>query len=204
MTADTASADGTEMVELASKASASRSAIGVYASAASQLASLANGEVTSLDLLEAHLDQLDRHAALNAVITIDKDGARRAAKAADAVRQRGEPCGPLHGLPMTVKDTYDTAGMRTTVGVPWLAKNVPTRDAALVARVRAAGAILDGKTNIPFASYDWQANHPTFGRCTNPRDAGRRHRSFLGLRESGLSATSQASATLSTGSVETR
>lgn len=82
---------------------------------------LRDGQLASRALLEAYHDRIQRVGAeTNAIVTTDWERARRDADAADAARARGELPGPLHGLPITVKDTYDTAGMRTTIGVPWL------------------------------------------------------------------------------------
>jgi amidase len=105
---------------------------------------------------------------LNAVVTLDEPGARRRARDADAALARGESWGPLHGVPVTVKDQFSTKGMRTTYGLPPYRRWVPNRDAAMVARLKRAGAILLGKTNLPFASYDWQCLNPSFGRAHNP------------------------------------
>jgi amidase len=81
--------------------------------------------------------------------------------------------GPLHGLPMTIKDTYEVAGLRTTAGAPQYADHVPELDAAAVARVRGAGAIIFGKTNVPLLAGDWQSYNETFGITSNPRDLAR-------------------------------
>ena len=113
-------------------------------------------EVSSRELLEHYLDRVERlNPPLNAVVTLDADGARIAADAADASLARGEDVGPLHGVPMTVKDTYLTEGMRTTCGLPaW--DHVPDRDAEAVRRLRGAGAVIFGKTNTPALAGDWQ------------------------------------------------
>ncbi len=94
----------------------------------------------------------------------------RAARAreADAALARGELWGPLHGVPMTIKDALETAGLRTTGGYPPLSDHVPTKDATAVARLRAAGAVLVGKTNVPPLSADGRADNPIFGRTNNP------------------------------------
>lgn len=128
------------------------------------------GDVSSRELLEHHLARVDAlNAPLNAVVTLDPDGARRAADAADASLARGDEVGPLHGVPMTVKDTYQTAGMRTTCGLPaW--DHVPDRDAEAVARLRRAGAVIFGKTNTPTLAGDWQTYNAIFGTTNNPWD----------------------------------
>jgi amidase len=130
-------------------------------------------EISSRELLDHYLARIDRlNPALNAVVTIDPDGARRAADAADAALARGEVHGPLHGVPMTVKDTFETAGMRTTCGFEaW--DRVPDRDAEAVRRLRAAGAVIFGKTNTPIFAGDWQTYNPIFGTTNNPWDTTR-------------------------------
>ena len=130
-------------------------------------------EFSSRELLDLYLDRIARlNPSLNAVVTLDPDGARRGADAADAAVARNEAVGPLHGLPMTVKDTFDTAGIRTTCGVPaW--DRVPERDADAVRRLRDAGAIIFGKTNVPAMAGDWQTLNPIFGVTNNPWDTSR-------------------------------
>jgi len=131
-------------------------------------------EVSSREVLEHYLDRVGRlNGPLNAVVTLDVDGARRAADAADAALARGELSGPLHGVPMTVKDTFETASLRTTAGhEPWH-DHVPAADATAVARLRAAGAIVFGKTNVPALAADWQTYNTLFGTTNNPWDLTR-------------------------------
>jgi amidase len=131
-------------------------------------------EVSAHELLEVHLAQVARHnPRLNAVVTLDEERARARAREADAALARGEVWGPLHGVPMTIKDSFMTAGVRTTSGYPRLKDHVPTRDATVVARLKAAGAILLGKTNLPTLTLDLQTNGPLFGRASNPWDETR-------------------------------
>jgi len=121
-----------------------------------------------------YLGRIARHnRALNAVCTLDAEGARRAAREADAAAARGEFRGPLHGVPMTIKDALETAGVRTTGGHPPLRDYVPAQDAPAVARLREAGAILLGKSNVPPLSADYRADNPIFGRTNNPWDLER-------------------------------
>lgn len=95
--------------------------------ATAQLAVLAAKKVSSAELVELYLSRIDTYnASLNAIVTVDPDAARRVAKRSDAARARGDELGPLHGLPITVKDSYETAGMRTTCGRRDLADYVPT------------------------------------------------------------------------------
>lgn len=140
-----------------------------HLSARALTTALRKGALSSRDLLEIYLDRIERvNPGINAVVTIDRGRARREADEADRAIRRGERTGALHGLPMTVKDTLETAGMRTTSGAPELAGHVPTRDADAVARLRAAGAVLFGKTNTATYAGDAQTCNPLFGTTNNP------------------------------------
>lgn len=110
---------------------------------------------------------------MNAIITVDEDADRKQAAAADGILAHGEPRGLLCGLPMTVKDTVETAGLRTTAGAPELAGHVPVRDADAVDRLREAGAVIFGKTNTPPYATAYQTNNLLFGRTNNPWDTTR-------------------------------
>jgi amidase len=126
-------------------------------------------EVSARELLEAHLARIERvNPAVNAVVTLDAEGARAAADAADAALAAGEPVGPLHGLPVAHKDTHATGGMRTTWGSPLHTDTVPLRDELVVARLRAAGAIRVGKTNVPEFAAGSHTFNPVFGVTHNP------------------------------------
>ncbi|MDJ0732753.1 MAG: amidase [Nostocaceae cyanobacterium] len=128
-----------------------------------------NREYSAVEVLEAHLAQIEKYnGEINAVVTLDVGGAIAQAKAADAALSRGEVWGPLHGVPMTIKDSYETQGMRTTFGIPATANYIPSQDATVVTKLRQAGAIIFGKTNVPINCYDWQCQHPNFGRTNNP------------------------------------
>lgn len=144
-------------------------------SSANEIAAAIRGRrVSATEVLDLYLSRIAKHnPALNAICTLDEPGARERAKRADAALVRGELWGPLHGVPMTIKDALETAGMRTTGGYPPLANYVPARDAPAVARLRAAGAILMGKTNVPPLSADYRADNPIFGRTNNPWDLSR-------------------------------
>ena len=142
---------------------------------ASELAKLvADGVLGSRELLaltRAQVEQLN--PSLNAVVTVDWERAEQEALAADESVARGLPLGPLHGLPMTVKDTLETAGLRTTCGFPGYADHVPTQDAVAVQRLRRAGAVVYGKTNVPTMAADAQTTNPVFGTTSNPWDRSR-------------------------------
>ncbi|MEW6300674.1 MAG: amidase [Thermodesulfobacteriota bacterium] len=131
-------------------------------------------EVSSREVLDYFLERVDRlDKRINSVVTIDAERARAEADAADAALARGEVRGPLHGVPMTVKDSFQTAGMRTTSGAPELADFVPQEDAWPVARLREAGAIIFGKTNLPIYAGDLQSYNEVFGTTNNPYDLSR-------------------------------
>ncbi len=145
-----------------------------FASASALAAALRRRELSSRELLDHFLARVEKHdPALNAVVTLDAEPARVRAAEADAALARGESWGPLHGLPMTVKDTFETAGVRTTAGAPMLARHVPASDATAVARLRAAGAVIFGKTNTPLFAGDGQSYNEVFGTTNNPWDASR-------------------------------
>jgi len=129
-------------------------------------------EVSSRELLAAFLDRVERRRDLNAVVTLDVERATAAATRADEAVAAGEPLGALHGLPMTVKDAFETEGLRTTSGAPELADHVPERDADAVARLRAAGAVIFGKSNLPLYAGDIQTYNEVFGVTNNPWDRG--------------------------------
>lgn len=122
----------------------------------------------ALDYLLERIAKLDK--PINSVVTLDVERARAEADAADAALARGEVRGPLHGVPMTIKDSFQTAGMRTTSGAPELADFVPQEDAWPVARLRAAGAVVFGKTNLPIYAGDLQSYNEVFGTTNNPYD----------------------------------
>lgn len=132
------------------------------------------GEVTASEVLEAYLDQISlRNKEVNAIVTLDIEGARERAREADEALLRGEIWGPLHGVPVTIKDNYATKAMRTTVSYPGHADYVPDFDATVVERIRKAGAIIIGKTNLPEMAMDYQTNSPVFGVTNNPWDLSR-------------------------------
>lgn len=131
-------------------------------------------DVSAAEVLEAHLDHIKRHnLRLNAVVTLDEETARQQAKEADQALADGQRWGPLHGVPVTIKDALETAGLRTTAGFPPLADYLPTTDATVVARLRAAGAVVVGKTNLPTMALGAHCDNPVFGRTDNPWDPSR-------------------------------
>lgn len=130
-------------------------------------AALAEGRVSSRELLDLYIRRIEAHRDLNAVVTLD-ERAFAAADDADREQAAGRARGPLHGIPLTVKDSFETAGLRTTAGALELSEHVPARDADPVARLRAAGAIVFGKTNLPPWADDLQTENDLFGRTVNP------------------------------------
>jgi len=142
--------------------------------AVEQMALLEKRAVSSRELLDCYLGRVATlNPPLNAVVTLDAERARRRAAEADDARARGESWGPLHGLPMTVKDVFETEGLRTTAGSPDLAGYVPDQDAIVVRRLRHAGAVIFGKTNTPAMAADGQTYNEVFGTTNNPWDVSR-------------------------------
>ncbi|MBK3635054.1 amidase, partial [Streptomyces sp. MBT97] len=137
-----------------------------------QLQALDRREISSRELLDLHLDRIDA-SHVNAVITRDDEAARAAAQAADERRARNEKRGTLDGLPLTIKDSFETAGLRTTSGSEDLAEHVPARDADAVARLRSQGAVIMGKTNTPAYCQDLHTDNSLFGSTLNPHDLKR-------------------------------
>ncbi len=126
---------------------------------------LAVRKVSCRDVIDAHLARIDAvNATYNAIVSLRPADALLAdADAADAIVARGDPLGPLHGLPHAVKDLAATKGLRTTFGSPLFADFVPTHDALFVERLRAAGAILIGKTKVPEFGLGSHSDNPVFG-----------------------------------------
>jgi amidase len=145
-----------------------------FRSASALARMIREGEVGCRDLLEIYAGRVDRYnPRLNAIVWTDLDGARARADAADAALKKGEVWGPLHGVPMTIKESYDVVGMPTTWGVPALKDNVPPANAIVVERMLAAGVVLFGKTNVPLQLADWQSFNEIYGTTNNPWDVGR-------------------------------
>jgi amidase len=131
-------------------------------------------ELSAVELLDAHLDQIEHvNPRLNAICTLTPGRARDRARAADESLSRGERWGPLHGIPMAVKDLELTAGIRTTFGSPIYRDFVPERNALFVDRLESAGAVILGKTNTPEFGAGSQTFNEVFGRTANPYDPGK-------------------------------
>ena len=142
--------------------------------ATEQARAIRDKAISSRELLELYLDRISRlDGPVNAVVTLAADRARAEADAADSRTRGGGALPPLHGLPITVKDAIETAGIRSTGGAVELTDHVPTTDAPAVARLRDAGAIVFGKTNLPRWSGDVQSYNELFGTTSNPWDVTR-------------------------------
>jgi Asp-tRNA(Asn)/Glu-tRNA(Gln) amidotransferase A subunit family amidase len=129
-----------------------------------------NREVSPVEVVQTCLDRIDLHnTKLNAIVTLAEDAMEKAREAEAAV-SHGDALGPLHGVPLTIKDTIETAGLRTTSGSAMRAEFIPQRDAPAVTRLKAAGAIVLGKTNPAEMAMDYTADNPVFGRTNNPYD----------------------------------
>jgi amidase len=131
-------------------------------------------EVSSLEVVRAHLDHIHTvNPRLNAVVFATAESALKQARSADRRNTRKNHLGPLHGVPFTAKDIFDTKGLPTTAGLRMLRSNVPDRDATVIARMREAGAILIGKTNCPPSGVGGDSWSPLHGGTRNPYDVSR-------------------------------
>jgi amidase len=161
-------------VALAREAALTVSDLDCYSTARAMAAAVAAKEISARELLELHLARIaEVNPAVNAVVSLDEERARAGAVEADARLARGEEVGVLHGLPHAFKDTHEVAGWRTTFGSPLRADYVPKRDDLIAERIRRAGAVTIGKTNVP----EWAAGshtfNPIFGTTRNPYDLTR-------------------------------
>ena len=144
-----------------------------FASATWIANALRSGDISSVEVVDACLARIAQvNPAINAVVHLTDD-ARDRARLADAERAKGINRGPLHGVPFTLKDSLDTAGVVTTAGTVGWRDRVPTRDATVVARLKAAGGILLGKTNTPEFTWSDETDNDVFGRTSNPYDLER-------------------------------
>ncbi len=145
-----------------------------FRSARQLAADIKKKRIGCLELLELYLGRLEKYdGALNAIVVRDLDGARRRARAADRALAKRQVWGPLHGVPMTVKESYDVAGLPTTWGVPAYRDNIAKTNAVVVDRLLAAGVVLFGKSNVPLYLADWQSFNAIYGTTNNPWDVSR-------------------------------
>jgi amidase len=146
----------------------------VDSTARDQAAALRAGEISARELLDLHLARIEeRNPRLNAIVSLDEERAREGARAADELLASGVEVGTLHGLPFAFKDTHDVAGWRTTYGSPLFADHVPETDELLVERVRRAGVVVIGRTNVPEFAAGSHTFNPVFGTTLNPVDPSR-------------------------------
>ncbi len=146
----------------------------LFHSASALLQQLNRGELTSRELLEQLLERQQQYNAdLNAIVALDLNSARQQADHADKVRLQGRKLGPLHGLPITIKDTFEVVGMPCTAGSRSLREHRPQTDALAVQALKQAGAIIFGKTNVPVFASDIQSYNQVYGTTHNPWDLQR-------------------------------
>jgi amidase len=146
----------------------------IYASATEIARAIRSKEVSSVEVVEAHLKRIGEvNPTLNAVVHLTADAARARASESDAALARGESWGPLHGVPVTIKDAFETEGIVSAGGTSGRAGFVPQEDAAGVARLKAAGAVVLGKTNVPEVSLAFESDNLVYGRTKNPYDLTR-------------------------------
>ncbi|MUL81198.1 MULTISPECIES: amidase [unclassified Mycolicibacterium] len=145
-----------------------------FRSAGELATAIATKEVSSVELLDHYLTRVSHFdPQVNSIVALDEESAKAAAREADRKVARGESLGPLHGVPVTIKDSLEVAGMRTTGGSHRWGHHVSTIDAEAVTRLKKAGAIVFGKSNLPADARDWQTYNEVYGTTNNPWDATR-------------------------------
>ncbi len=148
--------------------------ISVEWTARGQAEAVRRRDISARELLDLHLARIaERNPELNAIVSLDEERARAGAAAADEHLASGHPVGPLHGLPFAIKDTHAVAGWRTTYGSPLFADHVPETDDLIVERIRRAGAVILGKTNVPEFAAGSHTFNRVFGTTRNPVDPTR-------------------------------
>lgn len=163
-----------------------------FESAASLAQRLRNKEISSVEMLNYFFDRVDKfNGDLNSIIWEIREEAMDAAKQADAAIAAGDDLGPLHGVPMTIKESYDVKGTPSTWGAPYMKDNMAEVDALSVQRLKAAGVVLFGKTNVPLMLSDFQSYNEIYGTTNNPYDVTR----IPGGSSGGSSATLAAGMT---------
>ncbi len=145
-----------------------------FRSATELISAIRSGEISSVDLLNLYLERIQRYNGdINAVVALDIEAAQARAAAADKALAMGQNWGPLHGLPMTVKDVFEVVGMPATSGDPGLKNHIPKSNAIAVQRLVDSGAIIFGKTNVPYHASDIQSYNDIYGTTNNPWDLSR-------------------------------
>jgi amidase len=138
-----------------------------YESATTVAEAIRTKQVSSVELTTLMLERIEKlNPKINAIVTVTAESALRRAAEADAALAAGTIWGPLHGVPCTIKDCFETNGVRTTAGAPFLKEYVPLQDAVAVARMRAAGMVMLGKTNVPLMAGDIQSYNELFPTST--------------------------------------
>ena len=146
----------------------------VFDSATKIASDLAKGLYSAREIAQAYISRIERlDNDINAVVVRRFEQALKEADAADIARAAGRVAGPLHGVPITIKECFDLAGMPSTYGHPERATHRANADAVTVARLKAAGAIVLGKTNVPKNLADWESYNAVYGQTKNPWDLGR-------------------------------
>src|SRR5512138_3784963 len=145
-----------------------------FRSARQLAADIKRKKIGCLELLDLYLARVEKYdGTLNAIVVRDFERARARAKAADRALARRQPWGPLHGVPMTIKESYNVVGLPTTWGVPAYKDRIATKNAVVVDRLLRAGVVLFGKTNVPLYLGDWQSFNAIYGTTNNPWDVTR-------------------------------
>ena len=145
-----------------------------FKSAVEMVSAIKQGRTTSVELLNLHLDRIQRYNDdINAIVAMNIDDARQRAAEADRAIEEGRDWGLLHGLPMTVKDVFEVVGMPATSGDPKLKGYIPDHNAIAVQRLIDAGAVIFGKTNVPYHASDIQSYNEIYGTTNNPWDLSR-------------------------------
>ena len=145
-----------------------------FRSATQLAAAIRRKKLGCLELLDLYLARVEKYdGKLNAIVVRDIERARTRARAADRALGKRQAWGPLHGVPMTIKESYDVTGLPTTWGVPEYKNRIATRNALAVDRLLGAGAVLFGKTNVPLYLGDWQSFNAVYGTTNNPWDVTR-------------------------------
>jgi amidase len=160
-----------------------------YKSAVQLAALIRRKKIGCLELLDHFLGRIEKYnPKLNAIIWLDKDRARKRARAADAALKKGKRFGPLHGVPMSIKESYQVAGSTTTWGAPSMKENVTAETAVAAQRLIDAGVTLFAKTNVPLMLADWQSYNAVYGVTRNPWDIDRTPGGSSGGSAAALSA----------------
>ena len=144
-----------------------------FASALDAARAIRAGQVSSVELTRLTFERIDRfNPKLNAIVNVLRDAALARAREADQAPAKGTVWGPLHGVPITIKETFGIKGVRHTAGAPFLAQHIASEDAVVVERLRRAGAIILGNTNVPIMAGDWQSYNEIYGQTGNPWNLG--------------------------------